>query len=64
MNIHKFISITRPLARTLTPGKIFCMIIAAWAWALLYNLTSVGMDRNRETDRDKQRFREQRKRIR
>ncbi|KAL7639009.1 UNVERIFIED_CONTAM: hypothetical protein RMT77_010543 [Armadillidium vulgare] len=38
ISIHKFISITRPLARSLTPGKIFCMIIAAWAWALLYNL--------------------------
>lgn len=38
-SIHKFISITRPFKRTVTPGKIVMMLLAAWGWTVLFNLT-------------------------
>ncbi|KAK4299983.1 hypothetical protein Pmani_027779 [Petrolisthes manimaculis] len=39
ISIHKFISITRPFSRTVTPGKIVLMMLAAWGWTILFNLT-------------------------
>ncbi|XP_042213928.1 uncharacterized protein LOC121860695 isoform X2 [Homarus americanus] len=39
ISIHKFISITRPFSRSVTPGKIVMMIVAAWTWTILFNLT-------------------------
>ncbi|XP_066943793.1 uncharacterized protein [Macrobrachium rosenbergii] len=43
ISIHKYISITRPFSRSVTPGKITMMILAAWAWAIFYNLTPTSL---------------------
>lgn len=39
ISIHKFISITRPFSTCMTPRKIVMMIVAAWVWTILFNLT-------------------------
>ncbi|XP_045603823.1 uncharacterized protein [Procambarus clarkii] len=39
ISIHKFISITRPFSRCMTPGKIVMIIVAAWTWTIIFNLT-------------------------
>lgn len=35
ISIHKFISITRPFSRAMTPRRIKMMIAAAWIWSLI-----------------------------
>ncbi|XP_042880397.1 melanopsin-like isoform X2 [Penaeus japonicus] len=39
ISIHKYISITKPFSRSVTPRKIILMIVAAWAWTIFFNLT-------------------------
>ncbi|XP_063599111.1 tachykinin-like peptides receptor 86C isoform X2 [Penaeus indicus] len=38
ISIHKYISITKPFSRSVTPRKIVLMIIMAWAWTIFFNL--------------------------
>ncbi|XP_037798989.1 tachykinin-like peptides receptor 86C isoform X2 [Penaeus monodon] len=39
ISIHKYISITKPFSRSVTPRKIVLMIVVAWAWTIFFNLT-------------------------
>lgn len=43
ISIHKFFSITRPFARTVTPFQIALMMVAAWVWTIVYNLTATPL---------------------
>ncbi|XP_047484422.1 tachykinin-like peptides receptor 86C [Penaeus chinensis] len=38
ISIHKYISITKPFSRSVTPRKIILMIVMAWAWTIFFNL--------------------------
>ncbi|XP_023223922.1 alpha-2 adrenergic receptor-like [Centruroides sculpturatus] len=39
ISVHKYVSITRPFSRTMTPEKILTMIAAIWIWSVLCGMS-------------------------
>ncbi|XP_014672688.1 PREDICTED: high-affinity lysophosphatidic acid receptor-like [Priapulus caudatus] len=39
ISLHKYISITRPFSRFMTPRRIGAMIVCVWAWAAVVGIT-------------------------
>lgn len=47
ISIHKYISITRPFSRFMTPRRILAMIAVAWIWSITYSIAgAVGWTDN------------------
>ncbi|GAB6032588.1 hypothetical protein CHUAL_011480 [Chamberlinius hualienensis] len=47
ISVHKYISITRPFSRYMTPRRIILMIAITWIWSFIYAIAGVsGWTRN------------------